>query len=233
MEQFKIFKSPNFGEIKTITVDGNFYFIAEDVVLALGYTKVNKAIHKHVDKSDVTKLCVTKVVVDSGIKVEDSETMAFLLINENGVNALVSASAHPDAKKFKEWVTSEIIPSINETKADRLKAELKECLEMLPLAQHLLKIHQNFIENVEERIAELKSKIESETGESKSGPQDDTDKSRNTINLASNLNKLPEHLKIVLQTIGIIKQVDGEWILTDKVTKCSCPKCSGSETIVN
>lgn len=227
MEQFKKFTDTRFGEIRTIKVDGNLYFIGDDVVQALGYSQAENTISEHVEKSDITKLCVTKVFVNSGVKIEEADTMAFLLINEEGVNALISASSHPQAKLFKRWVVSEIIPATNETKRDKLKSELSECLKVLPAAKNLLKIHEGFISSVEERIAELKSEIGVTTDD------DEADKSHSSVDLGSNLNKLPEHLRLMLEAIGVLKQENGEWSLGDKFKKCSCPKCVASRNQVN
>lgn len=101
MNDLTIFESPEFGSIRTLTVDGEPYFVGKDVAEVLGYTNPQKSIRDHVDEEDKT--------VNESFTVNGTRGV---LINESGLYSLVFASKLPTAKKFKHWVTSEVLPSI-------------------------------------------------------------------------------------------------------------------------
>lgn len=102
MNDLQIFNSPEFGAIRTIEKDGEPWFVGKDVAAALGYEKPTDAVRKHVDVEDRG---ISKMETSSGAQ----ETT---IINESGLYSLVLSSKLPTAKKFKRWVTSEVIPSI-------------------------------------------------------------------------------------------------------------------------
>ena len=103
MNELKIFQSEEFGEVRTVTIDGEPWFVGKDVAMILGYSNPRDAISKHVDDEDkgVSK-CDT---LGGGIQ-------NLTIINESGLYSLVLSSKMPNAKKFKHWVTSEVLPSI-------------------------------------------------------------------------------------------------------------------------
>ena len=101
MNDLMIFKNPEFGEIRTVGLDGEPLLVGKDVALALGYTNPQKAIRDHVDDEDKT---VNETFSVNGTPI--------VLINESGLYSLVLSSKLPGAKKFKRWVTSEVLPSI-------------------------------------------------------------------------------------------------------------------------
>ena len=102
MNDLKIFKNAEFGEIRIIEVDNEPWFVGKDVAEVLGYSNPSKAINDHVDKED--KL--------------NNETLSSLgqrggwLINESGLYSLILSSKLPNAKAFKRWVTAEVLPTI-------------------------------------------------------------------------------------------------------------------------
>ena len=100
--QLQVFQSPEFGEIRTLEIDGEIFFVGVDVCNALGYSNSRKAIADHVDPEDVTK---RDTLSNGGIQ-------STTVINESGLYSLILSSKLPSAKKFKHWVTSEILPSI-------------------------------------------------------------------------------------------------------------------------
>lgn len=102
MTDLQIFKNPEFGAIRTIERGGEPWFVGKDVADNLGYTNAPKAIRDHVDDEDK----LTERIVLSG------QNRQAIFINESGLYSLVLSSKLPDAKKFKRWVTSEVIPSI-------------------------------------------------------------------------------------------------------------------------
>jgi len=95
------FSNEEFGNVRTMMIDGDPWFVGKDVALALRYTNPQKAIRDHVDEEDRT--------------VNDSFTVhgtPIMLINESGLYALIMSSKLPSAKIFKRWVTSEVLPTI-------------------------------------------------------------------------------------------------------------------------
>ena len=105
MTDLQIFNSPEFGAIRTIEKDGEPWFVGKDVATALGYSDSFGSLKKHVDEED--KLVCQ---IDSAGQKRD-----ITIINESGLYSLVLSSKLPTAKKFKRWVTSEVIPSIRKT----------------------------------------------------------------------------------------------------------------------
>ena len=104
MNEMMIFNNPEFGSVRTVCIDGEPWLVGKDVALILKYTNPQKAIRDHVDPEDRT--------VNESFTVNG--TMA-TLINESGFYSLVLSSKLPTAKKFKRWVTAEILPTIRKT----------------------------------------------------------------------------------------------------------------------
>ena len=102
MNDLKVFENPEFGEIRTVTIDNEPWFVGKYVATALGYNNPRKALLDHVDEEDKG---VTKCDTPGG-------QQEMTVINESGVYSLILSSKLPNAKKFKRWVTSEVIPSI-------------------------------------------------------------------------------------------------------------------------
>ena len=102
----QIFKSDEFGSVRTLTIGGEPWFVGKDVAEVLGYAKPLNALSVHVDGDDSLKQGLT----DSMGRVQDT-----ILINESGLYSLILSSKLPTAKKFKHWVTSEVLPSIRKT----------------------------------------------------------------------------------------------------------------------
>lgn len=103
--EIKIFKNPQFGAIRTMTQDGEPWFVGKDVAELLGYANTPKAIRDHVDDEDK----LTERIVLSG------QCREAVLINESGLYSLILSSKLPTAREFKRWVTSEVLPSIRQT----------------------------------------------------------------------------------------------------------------------
>ena len=103
--KIQIFKNKEFGEIRTCQVNNQIMFVGKDVAKALGYADQQKAIKMHVDNEDK----LTRQIVVSGQK------RSVILINESGLYALILSSKLEQAKAFKRWVTSEVLPQIRMT----------------------------------------------------------------------------------------------------------------------
>lgn len=110
MTDLQIFNSPEFGAIRTIEKDGEPWFVGKDVAEILGYANASKAVSTHVDDEDKTFIMLDIADSQNGnVLAGQSKTT---IINESGLYSLVLSSKLPTAKKFKRWVTSEVIPSI-------------------------------------------------------------------------------------------------------------------------
>lgn len=104
MSELQIYKNAEFGSVRTLTINDEPYFVAKDVAEILGYSNPRKAIIDHVDEEDKT----------DGVTIRDSigREQTPVLINESGLYSLILSSKMPNAKKFKRWVTSEVLPAI-------------------------------------------------------------------------------------------------------------------------
>lgn len=105
MNEIKIFENQEFGKVRALEIDGKPYFLGKDVADALGYTNPQKAIRDHVDIEDK----LSERFVLSGQNREAT------VISESGLYSLVLSSKLESAKRFKRWVTSEVLPSIRQT----------------------------------------------------------------------------------------------------------------------
>ena len=102
MNELKIFENQNFGKIRSVMINDEPYFVGKDIAEVLGYSNTRKAIQDHVDEDDRG---VTKCDTLGGIQ-------ELTIINESGLYSLILSSKLPNAKLFKRWVTSEVLPSI-------------------------------------------------------------------------------------------------------------------------
>lgn len=104
MYDLQVFSNAEFGSVRAVTIDGMPYFVGKDVAVVLEYTNPQKAMRDHVDDDDKT---VNESFTVNGTK--------GILINESGLYSLILSSKLPTAKKFKRWVTSEVLPTIRST----------------------------------------------------------------------------------------------------------------------
>ena len=105
MNNLTIFENPEFGTIRTVDLDGTPWLVGKDVAQALGYSDTDQALRRHVDDEDK----LTRNFDGSG------QSRSMVIINESGLYSLVLSSKLPTARKFKRWVTSEVLPSIRRT----------------------------------------------------------------------------------------------------------------------
>ena len=100
----QVFNNPEFGKVRTVVNNSEPWFVGKDVADALGYGNSRDALARHVDDEDKTSV----VISDTGSNYKSKAT----LINESGLYSLILSSKLPTAKKFKHWVTSEVLPDI-------------------------------------------------------------------------------------------------------------------------
>lgn len=106
MNDIQIFNNPEFGEIRTVIIDGEPWFVGRDIALNLGYAKPQNALKDNVEEGDARK---------QGIPDSNNHIQQMVVINEAGLYSLIFGSKLESAKKFKKWVTSEVLPSIRKT----------------------------------------------------------------------------------------------------------------------
>ena len=102
----QIFENQEFGQIRTMTIENEPWFVGKDVANSLGYSNTRDALINHVDDEDKNTVAIHDGIPGNPNKV---------IINESGLYSLILGSQLPSAKKFKRWVTSEILPSIRKT----------------------------------------------------------------------------------------------------------------------
>jgi len=103
--EIKIFENEEFGSVRTLEINGKPYFVGKDVTDILGYQNGSRDINRHVDEDDREKV----MIFDGN---QDKES---IIINESGLYSLILSSKLPTAKKFKRWVTSDVLPAIRKT----------------------------------------------------------------------------------------------------------------------
>lgn len=149
MHELKIFENEEFGRIRTTVIDDVPWFVGTEIAKILGYSKPHNALERHVDEDDSLK----RGVIDSRGRTQET-----ILINESGLYSLVLSSKLPTAKKFKRWVTSEILPAIRKYGAYVTAPKLAEIianpesLELL-LKQLLAETQKN--KELEQKLTEL------------------------------------------------------------------------------
>ena len=152
MNELKVFNNNEFGDVRVVEVDNEPWFVGKDVAEILGYSNPRKALIDHVDNEDKG---VTKCDTLGGIQ-------EITTINESGLYSLILSSKLPNAKKFKKWVTNEVLPSIRKHGAYMTDNTLEEALTspdfLIRLATEL-KNEKEARKKAEDKIAEDKPKV--------------------------------------------------------------------------
>lgn len=143
MNELKIFNNPDFGEVRTLNIDEEPWFVGKDVAVALGYTNPRDALAKHVDGEDKNT-----VAICDGTPGNPNTT----IINESGLYSLVLSSKLPTAKAFKRWITHDVIPSIRKNGGYIAGQETMSAEELMAKALLVAK------KTIEEKEAELSRK---------------------------------------------------------------------------
>ena len=151
MEELKLFNNPEFGTIRVVTVECEPWLVGKDVATALGYSNTKDALSAHVDDED------KRVIQRSENTTLEIPNRGLTIINESGLYSLVLSSKLPTVKKFRRWVTSEILPSIRKT-GGYIQGQQELSPEEL-MAKALL-VAQKTLEARDKRIADLSSQNE-------------------------------------------------------------------------
>ena len=146
----KIFSNPEFGDIRTEVINNEVWFVGKDVADILGYQNGSRDINRHVDEEDRHKI----MLFDGN---QDKET---IIINESGLYSLILSSKLESAKRFKRWVTSEVLPSIRKTgsyqKPDPTAEPLNTFEQIRLLATGTTELAQQ-VTHLSEEVTELKT----------------------------------------------------------------------------
>ena len=142
MNEMQLFSNPDFGDVRGMLIDEEPWFAGKDVAEILGYSNPQKAIRDHVDDEDKT---VNDSFTVNGTKV--------ILLNESGLYSLILSSKLPNAKKFKRWVTSEVLPSIRKTGS---YGTPKSPLELLELHYAAIKQVNDKVDKVQKDLDDFK-----------------------------------------------------------------------------
>lgn len=148
MQDLQIFENPEFGEIRALEIDNEPWFVGKDVAMILGYIKPENAIANHVDEEDKT----TTLIQGTGSNYKSNT----VIINESGLYSLILSSKLPSAKRFRRWVTSEVLPSIRKTGG---YIQGQEELSDEDLLAKALQIAQKQIEEKNEQLRKARPKI--------------------------------------------------------------------------
>lgn len=146
MNELQIFNSEEFGDIRTVTIENEPWFVGKDVAEALGYAEPRSAVSKKIDEADRG---VAEMETPSG-----KQNMT--IINESGLYALIFGSKLESAKRFKHWVTSEVLPAIRKTGAYQKPMTTDQKIQLL--AQGNIELTEK-IEKVNDDLQEFKKRI--------------------------------------------------------------------------
>lgn len=145
MNELQVFKNQEFGSVRTLVINNEPWFVGKDVAEVLGYAKARNAIAQHVDEDDALKQGITDSL---GRRQETT------FINESGLYSLILSSKLPSAKKFKRWVTSEVLPTLRKTG----QYQVKELSGQELMAKALIEA-QSVLAAKDKQIEEMKPKV--------------------------------------------------------------------------
>lgn len=141
MNELQIFTNEEFGEIRTVQLNNETYFVGKDVAEALGYVDPSSAVSKNVDTEDKTTLLLEQ----DGSNYKSKTTV----ISESGLYALIFGSKLESAKRFKHWVTSEVLPAIRKTGSYEMEQYSPEMKAIL--------MHDKKLVKMDERVTDLEN----------------------------------------------------------------------------
>ena len=211
MDKIEIFKNIEFGLLRTVVIEDEPWFVGKDVAEALGYAKARNAIAAHVDDDDKK---------DAPIQGDLGGKQEMTIISESGVYSLVFSSKLPTAKKFKRWVTSEVLPTIRKHGAymtdDVIKKALQEPDFIIKLATELKE------EKAARKTAELEVAQKSQIINELKPKADYTDrilqsKSLVTITqIAKDYGMSGKKMNSLLHELKVIYKMGSQWLLYSK-----------------
>lgn len=152
MNNIQVFNNPQFGQVRTVSINNEPYFVGKDVAIVLGYENTNDAIITNVDEEDRTVIQLSDLQQGSQQLPPHMKSSKIGIINESGVYSLILRSRLESAKEFKKLVTSEVLPSIRKT-GGYISTSSEDTPEQI-LAKAVL-VAQRTIEQMYEKIVHL------------------------------------------------------------------------------
>lgn len=207
MNDLQIFSSDQFGEIRAVELNGEPWFVGKDVALALGYEKPTDAVRKHVDAEDRG---ISKMETPSG-------KQDMTIVNESGLYSLVLSSKLPNAKKFKRWITTEVIPSIRKHGAYMTPDTMQRFIADPDFAIGLLtalkdeQAKSRALEAENEKQSQLLADYEPKVQYLETILQ--SEGTMTTAQIAADYGMSAIQLNQILHDSGIQRKVNGQWIL--------------------
>lgn len=210
MNELMIFNNPEFGEVRTVEIDGEPWMVGKDVAQALGYKNPQEAVRNHVDDEDKG---VSEILTPGG-------KQNVPIINESGLYSLVLSSKLPGAKKFRRWVTSEVLPSIRKHGAYMTPATIEK---LISDPDTIIQLATALKEEQEKRKA-----LEAENEVQRQAIADfqpikqyvdtilSSDRTLTTTQIAADYDMTARQLNRILHEDGIQHKVNGQWILYKK-----------------
>ena len=219
----QIFTNEEFGEIRTVLIENEVWFVGKDVAEVLGYKEPRSVISKKVDAEDKG---VANLETPSG-------KQDMTIINESGLFTLILGSKLESAKRFKHWVTSEVLPSIRKTGG---YIQGQETLSEEELMARALEVARKTLERREQRLKQLEQTVSIQNQQiSELKPKADyTDtilnsKSLMTITqIAKDYGMSGKQMNKILNQLGVQYKQNGQWLLYSKYQSKSY---TSSETI--
>lgn len=148
MNELQVFKNQEFGSVRTLVINSEPWFVGKDVAEALGYKNTKDALAKHVDSED------KEILKSQNATLENIPNRGVTVVNESGLYSLVLSSKLPSAKKFKRWVTSEVLPALRKTG----QYQVKELSGSELMAKALIEA-QSVLAAKDKQIQEMKPKV--------------------------------------------------------------------------
>lgn len=148
MNELQVFKNQEFGSVRTLVINSEPWFVGKDVAEALGYKNTKDALAKHVDSED------KEILKSQNATLENIPNRGVTVVNESGLYSLVLSSKLPSAKKFKRWVTSEVLPALRKTG----QYQVKELSGQELMARALIEA-QSVLAAKDKVIEEMKPKV--------------------------------------------------------------------------
>lgn len=148
MNELQVFKNQEFGSVRTLVINSEPWFVGKDVAEALGYKNTKDALAKHVDSED------KEILKSQNATLENIPNRGVTVVNESGLYSLVLSSKLPSAKKFKRWVTSEVLPTLRKTG----QYQVKELSGQELMAKALIEA-QSVLAAKDKQIEEMKPKV--------------------------------------------------------------------------
>lgn len=223
--EIQIFNNPAFGSVRSIALEDEPYFVGRDVAEILGYKNPNEALQEHVDEEDkflrsdrgseMLKLFSSLKEMQEKLGRQDN-----WFINESGVYSLVFSSKLPTAKKFKRWVTSEVLPAIRKHGAYMTEDTIKKALQE---PDFIIKLATELKEEKEARkTAELEVAQKSQIINELKPKADYTDRILQSSSLvtitqiAKDYGMSGKKMNSLLHELKVIYKIGSQWLLYSK-----------------